>query len=120
MKHYLIILWLHWLADFVLQTDEMARRKSSSNYWLGRHVLIYFAAIVCMWPFAPEGKVFEVYEWALLNAILHFGVDYVTSRISSKLHKKGDIHNFFVVIGLDQAIHFTCLFVSFKYLVLDS
>jgi hypothetical protein len=42
--------------------------------------------------------------------IMHFITDAITSRTTSYLWQKGERHWFFVVIGLDQAIHMTTLF----------
>lgn len=47
--------------------------------------------------------------WLFINAIAHGTVDYVTSRVTSALWKKGDVHNFFVVIGFDQLLHVAIL-----------
>ncbi len=96
----LAILALHFIGDFVGQTDEMAKNKSKSNKWLLAHLLVYTAVLL---PYNPV--------WALINGVLHLMVDWVTSRWSSRLYAKGDIHNFFVVIGFDQLIHASCLLV---------
>jgi hypothetical protein len=94
----LLIIWLHWFADFVMQTDAMAKGKSKSFGWLGYHVAVYSLFMI------PLGLTF-----AVINGILHGVVDYFTSRESSKRWAKGEVHNFFVVIGFDQALHMTCL-----------
>jgi hypothetical protein len=43
--------------------------------------------------------------------------DFVTSRISSRLYAKGDIHNFFVVVGFDQFLHYSALIVSYSVML---
>lgn len=100
----LALIWLHFIADFVLQTDKMAINKSSNNLWLGFHVLVYTTVLLLFgWQFA------------LLNGVAHFLTDWITSRVTSYLWKKEKRHWFFTVIGLDQAIHMTTLILIFNY-----
>jgi hypothetical protein len=94
MYKIMLALVLHWFADFVLQTDQMARGKSSSNKWLSIHVAVYSLPLFLLgWKFA------------LFNAATHWVVDYFTSRLSSRMWKEQRVHDFFVVIGFDQLIH---------------
>ena len=101
----LSLVWIHFVADFIMQSDRVALNKSKSNLVLLQHVAIYGIF------FLPFGLLF-----ALVNAGLHFVTDYCTSRATSKLWQNNQRHWFFVVIGLDQAIHMTCLFVSYVML----
>lgn len=101
----LLLIWTHTVADFALQTDAMAINKSSSNKWLAIHVGIYAA---CLIPFGPV--------FALVNFALHFVTDWVTSRMTSRLWKAGRRHEFFVVIGIDQALHLTALVLTYAWL----
>jgi len=103
------IIAIHWIGDFVLQSDWQAKNKSKNNLALLLHVTIY---TVCL---AVFGSVFFTNDswivyWILGNGAAHFAVDYVTSRINTYLWNKGRIHEFFVSVGFDQLIHYACLF----------
>lgn len=119
---FLAILTIHWVADFVLQSQWMASNKSKSFVALGAHVAVYTASIfvgmlLYLLLYFNSFALSFCLIWALVNGILHFGIDAVTSRITSYLWNKKDVHNFFVVIGLDQLLHQFCLFISFMYLM---
>ena len=117
------ILIAHFIADFVMQSDEMAKGKSTCNIWLFLHVLVYIIVLYFSLrgyaeyiqdTISPTGYIFG---WAVLNGIAHFITDYFTSRWTSSLWKQGRTHDFFVVIGLDQCIHTITLFTTAYWLL---
>ena len=93
------IIWIHFFADFIAQTDKMAINKSTSIKWLSFHCLVY--------SFFFLGYGIKI---AILVGITHFIVDFITSKITKYLWEKDQRHWFFTIIGLDQAIHLTILF----------
>lgn len=97
----LALVWMHFVADFIMQTHAMAKNKSSSNWWLAFHVAVYTA------PFFIFG-----WKFALVNGIVHGLVDYVTSRVNKRLWAQGKVHWFFVGVGVDQAIHMSTLVLT--------
>jgi hypothetical protein len=110
---YIIIL-AHWIADFICQTNWMAQNKSKSYKALSLHILSYTTALALVMFLLTQNP--NSFLYALINGAIHFVVDAVTSRITSKLYAKGDVHNFFVVIGLDQAIHMATLVATMEVL----
>ena len=100
-----IIIWLHFIADFILQSTNMAKNKWDSLKWLGFHCTVYTI------PFFYFG-----WKFALITGGLHFIVDFISSKITHHLWEKKEVHWFFVVIGWDQAIHISCLLLTLNYL----
>lgn len=98
-----LVLFMHFISDFVLQTDAMAKGKSTSNKWLGINIAAYSA------PFLLLG-----WKYAAVNGLAHFAIDYCTSRASSKMWKAGRVHDFFIVIGFDQLLHTTILVATLQ------
>lgn len=109
----------HWLFDFFLQTDEQSKGKSHSFYFLGQHVGVYMLGLFVMASFTPainsSPRIF--FAWAVFNTMAHFFTDYITSRASSLLWKDGNVHDFFVTVGIDQYIHYFTLFGSLAYIL---
>lgn len=99
------ILFLHFVGDFIFQSDKMAKGKSVSNKWLGLHVSVYCLPLILVSPL-----------YALANFVPHFLTDYVSSRVGGNLYREGDIHNFFVVVGFDQLLHALTLILTYTYM----
>jgi hypothetical protein len=102
----LILLTVHFVADFLLQNDWMAINKSKHWGALTLHVLIYSLAFSWLgWKFA------------LITFVTHFITDAITSRMTRALYYPVfHRHWFFAVIGLDQLIHAWSLTLTYIYL----
>lgn len=106
MIDILVIIWLHFFGDFILQSDRLAINKSKNNLILLEHVTLYSL------PFLYFGI-----EYAIINAALHFVIDWCTSRTTSYFWQRDLRHWFFVTIGFDQALHLTCLITTYIWLI---
>jgi len=116
MNEYLLgtILIIHWIADFVLQTHKQASRKAVSNSHLWMHCFNYSLVWMLVSSFFVGWNCFPFF---LATFVAHFCTDYVTSRMVKKRFDAGDYHNGFVVIGLDQILHYVQLYLTFKLLL---
>ena len=108
---FLILFW-HWLADFVLQSDKDAKGKSTSNKSLLSHTLVYSMA----WLPILSLNVIGALWFVLITFICHTAQDYITSREVKKYFDKQNFHNGFVVIGIDQFLHYVQLILCYYFL----
>lgn len=111
----IFLCFVHWVGDFVMQNDWMASNKSKNNYALSAHVFTYCAVFLFV-LMANGNNGLTIIEFVGINGIIHWAVDYVTSRINAKLWANNQIHNFFVSVGFDQFIHLTTLFITYNIL----
>lgn len=103
------ILFMHYVADFRWQTPWQAENKSKNNWALITHVMTYTVGLFLCAPMILPDVPAAI--WVGYNAVMHFLVDYVSSRESSR--RFGQWHDFFETIGGDQFLHYVTLFMSY-------
>lgn len=116
MHKIVLILLAHWVADFLFQSDEVAKYKSKSIAHLTMHGLLYSVHL-----FIWSALIFNLnYQMMLLfmgiNGVTHVCIDAVTSKVAAFCHKHDARHGFFTVIGFDQFLHVSILLVSYFYI----
>lgn len=115
------ILFIHFIADFLFQNSWMAKNKSSNNFPLFVHIVVYSFILLI-----PSFFIFKSPElawyFAITNGILHYGVDYITSKLSSYMYKTNQMGTNFIpnisfwsVIGFDQFLHSFMLLSTLFY-----
>lgn len=112
------IIIIHYIADFIVQTDWQAKNKSKSWEALLNHTFIYsaiFGLIMCFILPVESNKHLPTYFF-LITFICHTIIDYFTSRWVKKSFEKQDYHLGFVKIGFDQILHYTQLLLTFYFL----
>lgn len=106
------IIFVHWIADFVCQSDWQAKNKSKSNIALVTHTGLY-SLIWLPFLVGVGFNIFNTLIFILVTFIFHTIQDYITSRINTKLYSNNKVHEFFVSIGFDQVLHYIQLFITF-------
>lgn len=122
MKTIFFILFVHWIADFVLQTDKQAKGKSKNWSDLLEHTICYSLAWcipLCFWLYITDNikviDLFHLWFFIFITFISHTITDYFTSRLNTKLWQQGKTHQFFVSVGFDQLLHYFQLFITYEY-----
>ena len=133
------ILIVHFVADFIFQTDKEAKGKSKNLSDLLSHTITYsmiwFCIGVLLTLLVILPNILFVIYFTIITFICHTITDYFTSRLNSKLlppiksvfiennttemlayPKNSSWHNFFVGVGGDQILHYIQLFLTYYYL----
>lgn len=113
---------IHYIADFILQSREVAIKKSDCLFSLLAHVGIYSITYALL----SYKLIFPLFQWdsifiknqieglfLIYLIITHFGTDYITSRLNKKLYPSKAFWN---CIGADQMIHLISIFGFFTYI----
>ena len=108
---FIIVLVGHWVGDYLLQTTNMATKKSISLKWLLLHILTYTLVLLI------TGNI--VFSWqvglgyAIFNGALHFITDFFTSKLARRYHDQPRIY--YPILGFDQLVHIGCLYWTFVH-----
>jgi hypothetical protein len=124
LKLLIFIMFVHWLADFVCQPSKMAQNKSKNILVLAGHAVVYGAVLLYSMLFLSLryeaiAGLEQILQFGLINMVLHFITDGITSQFTRRLWEKQYVHGFFTMIGFDQFIHFTTLAITAKMFLIE-
>ena len=107
----ILLLFAHWVGDYLLQTNKIAANKARGVKWLTIHVALYGAVLFCFSIVVI--KMPNIVYFVLINVALHWGTDFITSRAAA--YFKDNPRVYFPILGFDQFIHATALILTFEY-----
>lgn len=126
-----IILFFHFISDFLLQSRNMGRNKGKNIFWLLTHVTVYSTSIFWLW-FCIVGieqySFYTIFGLYFSIFISHFITDFITSKISGYAYLKTIDrktknkqkykweYTFWCTIGFDQFIHAISLILIYNYI----
>lgn len=94
----------HLAADFLLQTDWMARGKEAVSGWLApltAHVAVHAAITALIFAVAAPAL-----AWlAAVDFVVHFFIDRMKGIIGRKLQLAPSSSGFWWLMGVDQTLH---------------
>lgn len=127
----LYLMVLHFIADFLLQSKEMGKKKSECVKWLAAHIGIHFITFfaACLLFLSPE----QAALMAFGNAALHGLIDWNLWRFYKrtvvwrnpdvpveelkKNYKWWEDFVFIVALGLDQMLHYLSIVTLYNLIV---
>ena len=123
-----VVLFGHWLSDFVLQKNKQKPTRSKKLRdkiekllkHLLPHTLIYsciltvFIGGLYLLNVFGQHCIWNIGIFFIVTYITHFITDFTVTMINQEYLRKNKRHQYFVSIGLDQLIHYFILFLSIQ------
>ncbi|MEP7321888.1 MAG: DUF3307 domain-containing protein [Saprospiraceae bacterium] len=107
----LFILFIHWLADFVLQTGHQAITKCNNLTSLLSHTLVYSLCWLVLWPMLGLNTLFFIG----ITFLAHTFTDFFTSKLNSKYRLEKKERELFISVGFDQFLHYVQLILTYQF-----
>lgn len=108
---YIVMLILHMMADFYIQTDTIVKKKKESCFWLVIHALMYGGTFII--PAIIMSSIYKQFSFiyaTLVIIVSHFVIDLIKVFIEKKVNNEGTS---IVVYLIDQLIHIGILYLSY-------
>jgi hypothetical protein len=100
-----MLVLLHLIADTFAQTEWMIEWKGVRIFPLTLHTFFYSIFLL------PVG-----FTFAIINGILHWFIDYFSSKRIEKLWRLGDRKKTFIATAIDHCVHISTLVVTYAIL----
>lgn len=120
MNIFIFILVVHWITDFIFQSEKWSMGKSKSFLMLIKHTSVYASLwLLPVWLMTYE--LIHSLTFVLATFITHTLIDYFSSKIVSAKFARGyytgPIPNFgaFTIIGFDQLLHYLQLIYTWQF-----
>ena len=106
----IILIVGHWIGDYGLQTNIIAKEKSRNLKWLLIHIALYTSTLaICSFFILPFDKALR---FIVVNGLLHLVTDFATSKMAQKFQSNQRLY--YIIIGFDQMIHFITLLMTLE------
>lgn len=103
---FLLFLIGHVLADFYLQTANLALEKDLYFSKLLKHSLIYLLTMIVM--IIPVLSV-KLLLWAIMIGFVHFAIDFIKFILKNKFTLSSKLET--IIFFIDQIVHIVTVFV---------
>lgn len=114
----MFMLFTHWIADFVIQGDDIVRGTAGVPYIVEhcvKYAVVFPAGAWLVW-FALLNTSFETWFWfSLINAGTHALIDIFAIPLASGYFKVKNIKSGSISLALDQFLHSVVIIFSFVW-----
>ena len=114
------ILFTHWIADFVIQDDEIVKGTADISYIVehcAKYTIVFPAGAWLVW-FAMMDANFESWAWfSIINVVTHAIIDWFTIPLASGCFKHHDSKDGSISLAFDQFLHSAVIVTSFTLCV---
>jgi hypothetical protein len=115
MGRIIILIVMHAVGDFFLQSNRLNKLKALKKSLLLKHVGIYTSLFIVLSPLILGLTIVEGLYYSFLNGFLHLVVDYFTSKAKFKYTETSD-SKYIIVVVIDHVIHISVLIASYMIL----
>lgn len=114
------MLFTHWIADFVIQGDDIVRGTAGVSYIIEhcvKYAVVFPAGAWLIWLTLINAS-FEAWVWfSVINAATHALIDVFAIPVASYFFRVRNVKNGSISLALDQFLHSTVIVSSFVWCV---
>ncbi len=114
LQTFYLLVVAHLVGDFILQGTIAIKKRGLNKYMLAHGVIVTFAFCLPLINYPVKNAIMGI----LAVFVLHVLIDISTVEARRWLKVGPKDYYFWIVLGIDQILHISTLFVVFNYLVI--